>query len=49
VTDRRAHGYCPTHAHEPVGEFWLSVARMVIDQMAQQAAPPVRRGTSGVQ
>ncbi len=23
------------HAHEPVGEFWLSVARMVFDQMAQ--------------
>ena len=37
------------HAHEPVGEFWLSVARMVIDQMAQQVAPPVRRGPSGVQ
>ncbi len=37
------------HAHEPVGEFWLSVARMVIDQMAQQAAPPVRGGTSKVQ
>lgn len=37
------------HAHEPVGEFWLSVARMVIDQMAQQAAPPVRGGPSGVQ
>ena len=37
------------HAHEPVGEFWLSVARMVIDQMAQQAAPPVRRGPSRIQ
>ena len=37
------------HAHEPVGEFWLSVARMVIDQMGQQAAPPVRQGPSRVQ
>ena len=37
------------HAHEPVGKFWLSVARMVIDQMAQQAAPPVRRGPSRIQ
>jgi hypothetical protein len=37
------------HAHEPVGEFWLSVARMVIDQMAQQAAAPVRRGPSRIQ
>ena len=37
------------HAHEPVGEFWLSVARMVIDQMAQHAGPPVRGGTSRVQ
>jgi hypothetical protein len=37
------------HAHEPVGEFWLSVARMVIDQMAQQVAPPVGRGPSRVQ
>lgn len=35
------------HAHEPVEEFWLSVARMVIDQMARQAAPPVRRGPAG--
>ena len=37
------------HAHEPVGEFWLSVARMVIDQMAQQAAPPVQGGPGRVQ
>jgi hypothetical protein len=37
------------HVHEPVGEFWLSVARMVIDQMAQQAAPPVGRGPGGIQ
>ena len=32
------------HAHEPVGEFWLSVARTVVDQIAQYGAPPVRRG-----
>ena len=37
------------HAHEQVGEFWLSVARMVIDHMAQYAAPPVRRGPSTIQ
>jgi len=37
------------HARERVGEFWLSVARMEIGQMAQQAAPPARRGPSRIQ
>ncbi|HXN49396.1 MAG TPA: hypothetical protein VN893_22270 [Bryobacteraceae bacterium] len=37
------------HAHEPVGEFWLWVACMVIDQMAQYAAPPVGRGPGRIQ
>jgi hypothetical protein len=37
------------HAHELVGEFWLSVARMVIDHIAQYAAPPGRRGPSRIQ
>jgi hypothetical protein len=30
------------HAHEPVGEFWISLARMVIDHLAQHAALPPR-------
>jgi len=37
------------HACEPVGEFWLSPARMVIDQMAQQAGPQVQGGPSRIQ
>jgi hypothetical protein len=30
------------HAHEPVGEFWISLARMVIDHLANQPALPPR-------
>ena len=30
------------HAHEPVGEFWISVARMVIDHLAQHPPTPPR-------
>jgi hypothetical protein len=26
------------HSHEPVGEFWTSLARMVIDHLAHHAA-----------
>ena len=37
------------NTHQPVGGCWLPVARMVIDQMAPQAAPPVRRGPSRIQ
>lgn len=29
-----------THAHEPVGEFWISLARMVIEHMSKQPALP---------
>jgi hypothetical protein len=28
------------HAHQPVGEFWTSLARMVIDHLANQPAVP---------
>jgi hypothetical protein len=28
------------HAREPIGEFWTSLARMVIDQIAQHPARP---------
>ena len=31
------------HAHERVGEFWISVARMVIDHLAQHPPLPPRR------
>lgn len=31
------------HAHEPVGEFWISLARMVIDHLAQHAPLPSRK------
>jgi len=30
------------HAHEPVGEFWISVARMVMDHLAQHPPIPSR-------
>jgi hypothetical protein len=30
------------HAHQPVGEFWISLARMVIDHLAQCPALPPR-------
>jgi hypothetical protein len=30
------------HAHQPVGEFWTSLARMVIDHLANQPALPLR-------
>ncbi len=29
-------------AHEPVGEFWISLARMVIEHLAKHPAPPPR-------
>jgi hypothetical protein len=28
------------HAHEPVGTFWVSLARMVIDHVAEHSALP---------
>lgn len=31
-----------THAHEPVGEFWMSLARMVIEHMSKQPVLPPR-------
>lgn len=30
------------HAHEPVGEFWVSLARTVIDHLANQLSLPPR-------
>jgi hypothetical protein len=33
------------HAHEPVGEFWRSLARMVIDHLIPDSAPPRRPPT----
>lgn len=30
------------HAHQPVGEFWISLARMVIDHLANQTDLPAR-------
>lgn len=30
------------YAHEPIGEFWTSLARMVIDHLANQPALPPR-------
>lgn len=30
------------HAHEPVGEFWISVARMVMEHLAQHPPQPRR-------
>jgi len=30
------------HAHEPVGEFWISLARMVMDHLAQHPPIPPR-------
>ena len=30
------------HAHEPVGEFWVSLARMVIEHLIQHPALPPR-------
>lgn len=30
------------HAHEPLGEFWTSLARMVIEHLANQPALPPR-------
>jgi hypothetical protein len=30
------------HAHQPLGEFWTSLARMVIDHLANQPALPPR-------
>jgi hypothetical protein len=32
-----------THAHEPVGEFWTSLARMVMEHMSKQPVLPPRR------
>ena len=29
-------------AHQPVGEFWISLARMVIEHLAQYSALPPR-------
>ncbi len=31
------------HAREPVGEFWISLARMVIDHLGQHAPLPSRK------
>ena len=33
------------YAHEPVGTFWTSLARMVIDHLTPDAAPPSRPPT----
>lgn len=30
------------HAHEPIGEFWISVARMVMEHLAQHPPMPPR-------
>ena len=30
------------HAHEPVGEFWISLARMVMEHFAQHPGLPPR-------
>ena len=30
------------HAHEPVGQFWISLARMVIEHLAKHPALPTR-------
>jgi len=30
------------HAHEPVGEFWISVARMFMEHLAQHPPIPPR-------
>ena len=30
------------HAHEPVGEFWISLARMVMEHLAQHPPMPPR-------
>jgi hypothetical protein len=34
------------HGHEPVGEFWTSLARMVIDRLAKHSGPPPRIPTT---
>jgi len=34
------------HAHEPVGEFWTSLARTVIDHLAKHSGPPPRIPTT---
>ena len=33
------------YADEPVGEFWISLARMVIDHLINRPAPPNRPTT----
>ncbi len=30
------------HAHEPVGEFWISAARMIMEHLAQHPPMPPR-------
>ncbi len=34
------------YAHEPVGEFWISLARMVLEHFAQNPGLPPRGPTT---